>query len=120
MKSTTEILNVLKSSNCSEAYHQYSQIPFFPVATDGVIALAEAAGCYWLLDIIGSYQTNRKLDPEFQVWELKVDLQKHKAIVHGYNDATLIITQRIPFTDFPLEEVKLYLINGVILLPSEY
>jgi len=28
--------------------------------------------------------------------------------------------EKIPYTDFPPGEVKLYLIDGVILLPSEY
>jgi hypothetical protein len=120
VKSTQEILDVISYSTCSESYHKYSQFPTFPLATDGAIALAEAAGCYWLLDIIGSYQTNLKLDPAFQVWHLTVNLEDHTAVVRGYNDSTLIITQEIPFTDFPLEAVKLYLIDGVILLPSEY
>jgi len=31
----------------------------------------------------------------------------------------IAITQDIPYTDFPLDEIKLYCINGVILLPSE-
>jgi hypothetical protein len=120
MKSTQEILDVLANSNCSEAYHRFSPFPGFPVATDGAIALAEAAGCYWLLDVIGSYHSNKRLDPAFQVWHLEVNQEKCSGIVRGYNDDELIITQEIPFTDFPLEEVKLYLIDGVILLPSEY
>ena len=120
MKSSSEILDILNSAHCTEAYHRYSSIPGFPVATDGVIALSEAAGCYWLLDIIGSYQTDERLDPEFQVWKLEVNLEKNIGVVNGYNDTELIISQEIPFTDFPLDEVKLYLIDGVILLPSEY
>lgn len=31
-----------------------------------------------------------------------------------------MITQEIPFTDFPLAEITLYLCDGVLLLPSEY
>jgi len=120
LKSKEEILDIINHAHSSEAYHKYSPIPFFPVATDGAIALAEAAGCYWLLDIIGSYQTDEKLDPSFQVWKLEVNLEKNNAVVRGYNDTELIITQEIPWTDFPLEEVKLYLVDGVVLLPSEY
>jgi hypothetical protein len=120
MKTTTEIMNVINCSTGTEAYHRFSSFPGFPVATDGVIALAEAAGCFWLLDVIGSYQTNRRLDPEFQVWRLDVNRKRQSGIVRGYNDTDLIITQDIPFTDFPLGEVKLFLIDGVILLPSEY
>jgi hypothetical protein len=120
MKSTAEIINVLNYSTGTEAYHKFSSIPGFPVATDGVIALAEAAGCFWFLDLIGSYQGNKRLDPAFQVWKLDVNQTWQSGIVRGYNDSELIITQDIPFTDFQLGEVKLYLIDGVILLPSEY
>ena len=46
--------------------------------------------------------------------------EKCVAIVRGFNDKEFIIKQKIGFTDFPLEKLKLYLIDGVILLPSEY
>jgi len=113
-------MDIISNSHGSEAYHRFSSIPGFPVATDGVIALAEAAGCYWLLDIIGSYQTDSRLDPAFQVWKLVVNPKGSKVVVYGYNDTELIVSQEIPYTDFPLEEAKLYLMGGVILLPSEY
>lgn len=119
-KSKEEIQNMLNEFNSTSAYHKFSPIRGFPVATDGIIALAEAAGCYWFPDIIGSYQTNEKLDSEFQVWTLTVNHEDNTAVVNGYNDTELIITQEIPFTDFPLDELKVYLIDGVILLPSEY
>ncbi len=32
----------------------------------------------------------------------------------------LYLIQRIPYTDFPLPAIKLYLIDGVLMLPSEY
>ena len=120
MKSTKEILEIINHSHCSEAYHKFSSFIHYPVVTDGVIALAEAAGCYWLLDIIGSYQTDKRLDPSFQVWTLVVNLDKKAGTVNGFNDNTLILSQDIPYTDFPLDAVKLYLVDGIILLPSEY
>ena len=115
-----EILDIISHAHSSEAYHKFSPIPGFPVATDGAIALAEAAGSFWLLDVIGSYQTDERLDPSFQVWKLEVNRENSTGVVHGYNDTELIVTQVIPYTDFPLDEIKLYLIDGVILLPSEY
>jgi len=120
MKSAKEILDVINHAQGTEVYHKFSSIPFFPIITDGVLALADAGGCYWFLDIIGNYQTDERLDPDFQVGKLEVNHADSSAVVSGYNDATLIITQEIPFTDFPLDEVKLYLIDGIILLPSEY
>ncbi|MDR1674360.1 MAG: hypothetical protein LBR54_02785 [Oscillospiraceae bacterium] len=120
MRSRTEILDIIAQASGTQAYHRFSAVIGFPVITDGVLALAEAAGCFWLLDIIGSYQTNKKLDPAFQVWRLTVDLKTQTAAVCGYNDAELIVTQKILYTNFPLDEVKLYLIDGVILLTGEY
>ncbi|QDR79607.1 DUF6876 family protein [Sporomusa termitida] len=120
MKPKEEILDVLNNSVCTENYYKVSPIPGFPVITDGVLVLTEAADCYWLLDVIGSYQNNTKLDKNFQVWTLNVNTENNSAVIRGYNDTTLIVTQQIPCTDFPPEEVKLYLIDGVILLPSEY
>lgn len=120
MKSKEEILDVINHSNCTEAYHKFSSFPSFPVATDGVIALANAAECFWLLDVIGSYQTDKRFRPAFQIWKLEVNHKDDSAVVHGFNDTELIVSRDVPFTDFPLEELKLYLIDGVILLPSEY
>ena len=120
MKSKTEILEIIDQMRGTEQYHKFSNCTHFPILTDGVLALANAAECFWLLDVIGSYQTNKKLDPNFQVWKLTVDHETHKGKVCAFNDATFVLEQDIPFTDFPLEELKLYLMRGVLLLPSEY
>ena len=119
LKSKQEILNIINHSTGTTAYHRFHPSDNYPVITDGVLALAEATGCFWFIDIIGIYQGNKKLDPHFQVWELKV-LSDARAIVRGYNDKNLVIQQEIPYTNFPLDELKLYLIDKVILLPAEY
>jgi len=119
MSKRQEILDIISQSIGTTAYHRYSSLPNFPVITDGVKAVADVGGCYWLLDIIGSYQHDIKLDKAFQVWKLTVNLEECTAIVHGSNDTELIITQEIPYTDFPLEEFKLFLMDGVLLLPLE-
>ena len=120
MLSKKAILDLMSHATGTTAYHRFSPFPGFPVITDGVQALADAAGCYWLLDIIGSYQNDPKLDKTFQVWTLEIYRPAETAVVNGYNDTDLIIRQEIPYTDFPLDEVKLFLMDGVILLPSEY
>ena len=118
-KSKEEIMDIISQAHGTEEYHKYSPDPGYPVTTDGVVAVAEVGGCYWLLDIIGSYQTDKRLDPEFQVWKLEVNLGNGSAVVRGYNDMELIVMQEIPFTDFPLGELTLFLMDGVLLLPSE-
>ena len=119
MSSKQEIQDIINHSIGTTAYHRFSAIPFFPIITDGVKAVADTAGAYWLLDVIGSYQCDPKLDKAFQVWKLSVDLDNSTGVVQGFNDDKLIIEQEIPYTDFPLEEIKLFLMDGVILLPNE-
>lgn len=119
MRSPKEILKIITSATGTDHYHKFSPIPGCPVITDGVLYLAKAAECYWFLDLIASYQKNPKLDRSFQVWVLLTDLDKQEAIAQGYNDKKLIVSQKIPFTTFPLPELKLYLMDNIILLPSE-
>ena len=103
--------------------------------TDGVKYLADEAGAYWLLDIIASYQTNQKICNEhFQIWELKLSpkdeeaaktkppTNRRAAVVTMKTDTNepLLVRQEIMHTDFPLDSIALWLIDGVILLPSEY
>lgn len=98
--------------------------------TDGVKFLADRVGAYWLIDAIFSYQSERKIRAlPFQIWRLKVlrsELGKNKnepmAVLEMNEDTDkpIIVSQKIPYTDFPKGEVKLYFIDGVLLLPSEY
>ncbi len=85
--------------------------------TDGVKYMAERAGAYWLIDAIGSYRRKEA----FQIWELKVDAGKRAVLTMVEDsDEPVLVRQEIPFTDFPMQSIKLYLIDGILLLPSEY
>jgi len=98
--------------------------------TDGVMWLAQNAECFWLLDIIESYQPKARRHPmlkEMQFWTLKV---KDGAGVVTCDDGNgnIEIKQEIPFTDFPMGEVKVWVelgsVDGVTpsyigMLPSE-
>ena len=99
----------------TEQYHQHwmQQIVF----TDGVKYMADVGGAFWLIDVIASYRRKE----HFQIWELKVNPDKSCIVTMKEDtDEPVLVTQEIPFTDFPLESIKLYLIDGVLLLPSEY
>lgn len=120
MNKAKEVQDIINHATGTTQYHRFSTLPCFPIITDGVLAVAKSAECFWLLDVIGSYQHDPKLDKEFQVWKLEVNKDNDSGVVHGYNDTTLIITQNIPYTDFPLDKITLYLIDKIILLPSEY
>lgn len=89
--------------------------------TDGVAFLAENAGAHWLLDHIAAMQKRARRDPmlrEFQAWKLKVS-DKRGAIVCLRDKDDEAFRDELPFTDFPLAEITLYLQDGVLYLPSE-
>jgi hypothetical protein len=90
--------------------------------TDGVKFIADSAGAYWLIDEIAISQTLPKVRAqEFQVWVLKVDLEKRKGVLScDDGNGNVVFTKRIEYTDFPLPEIRFYCTDGVILLPSEY
>lgn len=90
--------------------------------TDGIQYLAEQAGAYWLIDEIAFNQMQPRIgSQEFQCWTLKVDLEKMTAVLTcedgNYNK---VFSKKIPYTDFPLDEIRIYFINNIILLTSEY
>lgn len=91
--------------------------------TDGVNYLREAANCYWLIDLIESYNMchNKVQNMGFQLWNLTVN-ENRSAYVFCREDTKKrpVVTQKVHYTDFPLNEIKLYCIDKTVLLPSEY
>jgi hypothetical protein len=87
--------------------------------------LAEEAEAFWLIDAIASWQVSPKVkrDPmlqEIQFWKLRVNPDNSAVLTCERDTDDVALTQAIEFTDFPLESVKLYLSNRVLMLPSEY
>ena len=115
-----ELSRELSQYNCTDNYYRCN---FSPVKyTDGVKMLAELAGAYWLIDAIVSY----KRQEPFQVWTLDVmlaeDNRYHKCVLtmKEDSDCPVLVTQKIEYTDFPIGTITLWLIDGVLILPSEY
>jgi hypothetical protein len=91
--------------------------------TEGIKYLADSTNCYWLLDAITSHQTknflsNTKLR-EFQIWHLQVK-ENSGILICEWDTNQEVLRQDIPYTDFPLADVKIYLVEKVLMLPSEY
>lgn len=111
----------------TEGYTRWSR-HIFPnfVLTDGAKYLAENAGAYWLMDAIASHFASYK-NEGFVV-------AKFMAIVGGWElnltdgNENRLATQLIEYSDFPLDEITLYVIPQdmgsetvwVIMLTSEY
>lgn len=93
--------------------------------TEGVHYLAIHGGAWWLLDAIASYQAKlkKRKDMGFQVWTLRRTPEKARDsadLVCTDGNEGHVVTQHIQYTDFPLDEIQIYWIDGVMLLPSEY
>lgn len=113
----------LESFTSTEGYYFLPSFPQYNY-TDGVRYLAQSGRCYWLIIDIFSWQSCEpiKNDTEleyFQIWILSVN-KDESATLTCYRDTDQpVITQKIPFTDFLLPQVKLYFKDSILLLPSE-
>jgi hypothetical protein len=116
----------LRALNGTDRYYRASLGLLF---TDGIKFLAEKGGAYWLIDAIASHQDRMLLSDgmlqDFQIWDLSVNPETRSAILTCSRDTDDVFrTQEIPFTDFPMPQIKLYVQRGegcyVLMLPSEY
>jgi hypothetical protein len=91
------------------------------IYTPGIQHLAERAGAYWLIDLISSWQmTPAVAHEDFQIWKLVVRTDRAATATATGDGQKALASQDIPFTDFPLEEITVWLIDGTLMLPSEY
>lgn len=134
----------------TEQWYRHAGFWRYPILlTEGVMHLAQHGGrhsgtAFWLVDAIASYQGEKVLAHHpFQVWTLRVipeveadgiNSGKHrsaKLVCTNGNSEKAIVQQEIEYTDFLLDEVKLYTSvepldetgkkkQAIILLPSEY
>ena len=89
--------------------------------TEGAKFIAEAGGAYWLLDEIAFAQALPAITQEpFQLWTLKVSADHTAILTCDDGDSNICFTKQIEFTDFPLDSIKFYFTNQVLMLPSEY
>jgi len=91
--------------------------------TEGCKYVRDICKAYWLFDAILSYQCDKVLKGvNFQIWELKrlkIDLSWQLTCKEATNIKPLI-RQSIELSDFPIDYIKIWVIDKVALLPSEY
>lgn len=114
-----EILRELPNFTGSEQMWIH-QTPFGKLhLTDGCNYIRQKCQAYWLFDLIQSYQPSLK-QAEFQVWKLeRVNDMDFLVSCEDGND-NVLLQQKIHFSDFPLQALTVWNIEGVVLLPSEY
>ena len=106
----------LKEYTGTENYYMYM---FGMSHTDGVKALCEMFECWWLLDVVCSYQPALK-QKAFQVWKLSVDEQQIATVICTDGNDKVLKAQTIPYTDFKAKGATIWCVDRIVLLPSEY
>lgn len=125
MKSAAEIREALPNFYGTQEWHIWSVLYRNFLLTDGAKYLADSADAYWLMDLIASYQPRlQAIGETFQTWTLTVFANNSAKVTCDDGNGHTLVTQKMDYTTFPLEEIKLFAIGTmqelVILLPSEY
>ncbi|MEJ2884672.1 DUF6876 family protein [Pedobacter sp. GR22-6] len=119
MRNVNEELSQFTGTSC------YFKHPVFGFNyTEGIQYLAQEFKCYWLLKDIALHNhiSLIRIDEPFQVWKL----QRNNAPEHGFSlhcgdgNYNEVFRTTIPTSDFAGDEVTIWFIDEVLLLPSEY
>jgi len=106
----------------TENFYRYNLFGINALLTDGVVYLSEKAQCFWLINAILSHQIYKNVSAEpFQVWKLEriVDEESWLLSMEDGN-GNEITFQEIEYSDFPLDSITLWFVDGVLMLPTEY
>ena len=95
--------------------------------TEGVKYLAEQAQCHWLITDTAVVCKSLKNKSTFIVILFKrnstsVQERTHKEAKIAYADGngTILLEQEYEYTDFPLDELRLFFVDDMLMLPNEY
>jgi hypothetical protein len=121
---TYEIKRALIEFRGTESYHKHLFPGKSPILlTDGCDFVRTHCNAHWLYDYLLKFQCEKILkNVNFQIWELR-QLRKDLSwalTCRQDSDKKPLIIQFIQHSDFPLESIKIWVIDGVALLPSEY
>ena len=112
----TDLNDQFKNFYGTENYYKHWKGVF----TDGIKEMAEQFKAYLLIDVVFSYQDKKISLIPFQIWEITSTGDKATVEMKEDTDQPVLVSQKIPFTDFPGGIFKMYLIDNVLMLPSEY
>lgn len=115
----------LKSEDLAQFYgsESFYRNPLFKgfVYTEGVRHVAEAGGAYWLIDFILAHQFHSLFKTQsYQTWTLTVHEDSSNLIEVTDGNDNQLDQFTIDYTDFPLPEITLWLVDKTLMLPSEY
>ena len=120
-KSASQLQNALAGLIGTFAYHPHRISNLKINLTDGCDYLRQEAKAFWLFDAILSHQVKACVRNEpFQVWKLQKHADDSWVLSCEDGNKNLITEQKVEFSDFPLDEIIIWLVDGVAMLPTEY
>jgi hypothetical protein len=87
--------------------------------TDGAQFVRELGSAYWLFNIILSWQIKLQAYP-FQIWKVMRQGDGSWFITCSDGNDHLLGCQESEPADFPIDQIDIWLVDGVCMLPSEY
>ena len=113
--------------------HFYGSEMFFQIPlirtrfTNGLKYLANVAECFWLItdvSVIAKSLLNRSHFITIDFKRLSEDEQDYTGyeaeIIYSDGNGNIFEIHRYNFTDFPLDELRLYFVDNTLMLTSEY
>jgi len=120
---TYELKRALRQFTGKECYWKHLYPAKSPLLlTDGCRYVRDILNSHWLFDSILIFQADKRLrGVNFQIWTLQQSKKDLSSLLTCRKDSNLkpLISQVIEFSDFPLDYIKLYVIQGIALLTSE-
>lgn len=118
--SSVNLLQHLAQFTGTETYYNHSLGNMKLYLTDGCHFIREQCEAYWLFDLILSHQLSKNVKSEqFQVWKFQKRVNDWIITCSNGNDK-LLVKQIIEYSDFPLNEITIWLEENIALLPSEH
>jgi len=118
------IARTLKEFKGTSEYYKHLFPGKSPILlTEGCDYIRKELKAYWLFDALLSYQEDPRLKGiKYQIWELQQLKENLNWQLTCKEDTRKkpVISQVIKFSDFPLPYIKIWVIDKVALLPSEY
>lgn len=106
--------------SCYGSEHLY-KIQFSKVNhTDGILQAADLLKCWWLISDMAIVSSRKFSKVPFQVWNLRVKDMIGLLTMREDSNTPILYEQKYEYTDFPEGDFKIYIIDNVMLLPSEY
>jgi len=99
--------------------HLYSS-PLTVRYTDGIRALIKRTNCGGLISDLSITAAMKFSHIRFQIWTIKVKDMIGEIRMKEDTDSPILHRQKYDYLEFPEGMIKLYLIDGILLLPSEY